>query len=122
MSFPARSPKSVRLERKCEIAIIGELRRIHACFNTPRHSSHLTTLYSITQFSFDLLLLTTNHIPLKLFTMSPLPELPAELLIHIMSSCSHVDIKHLCETCRLLHSKMVCQYAMVWLHSMIPAN
>ena len=39
--------------------------------------------------------------------MANLAELPAELLIDIVHSCSHTDIKHLSETCRLLHNKLV---------------
>ena len=39
--------------------------------------------------------------------MANLAELAAELLNNIVQWCSHIDIKHLSETCRLLHNKMV---------------
>ena len=39
--------------------------------------------------------------------MANLAALAAELLNEIVQCCSHTDIKHLSETCRLLHNKMV---------------
>jgi len=52
--------------------------------------------------------------------MSSLLELPAELLLEILSLCSSIDMKRVCETCHQLYDVGVCKmfsYPSLWLNS-----
>lgn len=49
--------------------------------------------------------------------MSYLLDLPAELLIAISTLCSTADIKHLCETCKFLHSICVRDILTINIHT-----